>query len=87
MINTDGIKSCIEIAESEGYNADDTRKELKLLEEWYEAVEEACIVNWVEMTTPTETIQNLISWNVKMALDPKISKEANDLIELGRKMK
>ena len=85
MINTDGIKSCIEVAENEGYNEDDTRKELKLLEEWYEAVEELCTVNWINMTTPKETLQRLIQWEVTQALDPRISKAAEDLIEQGRK--
>ena len=53
---------------------------IKELEEWKFAVEEACIVDFVDITTPEETIFNLIQWNVKMALDPSISKDANELI-------
>jgi hypothetical protein len=56
--------------------------ELAELEAWKFAIEEACIVDFVEITTPEETFSNLINWNVKMALDPAISKEANELIAL-----
>lgn len=44
-------------------------------EEWKREVEDACIVSWSPITTPRETIQKLISWNIEMALDPKISEK------------
>lgn len=53
---------------------------------WKEAVIEACVVNhlsWDE-DDPRATLRNLINWETKVALDPKVSKAAQDLIELGR---
>lgn len=49
--------------------------EIKELKEWKLAIDEACVINWVNMTTPEETVNNLIVWNVKMALDPAISEQ------------
>jgi hypothetical protein len=57
------------------------------LQEWKNAVEELCIVNCINMTTPKETLQRLIQWEVTQALDPRISKAAEDLIEQGRKQR
>jgi hypothetical protein len=57
------------------------REELYELLSWKSAVEEACIVNWVEVTTPEETIAELINRNVAEALDPQISSMAVDLIQ------
>lgn len=34
---------------------------------------------------PRKAVQDLIDWEVKIALDPTISKEAQALVELGRK--
>ena len=47
--------------------------ELAAMQEWKGEVIEACIVDWIEPTTPKETIARLISENVKQALDPAIS--------------
>lgn len=66
---------------------DSAFQEYKEFLEWKTAIEDACIVNWVPITNPKETIEKLIEWNVKMALDPAISKDASDLIERGRNEK
>lgn len=54
---------------------------------WKDAIDEACALDFIPVTTPKETLANLIAWNVKQALDPAISKDANDLIERGRNEK
>ena len=49
--------------------------------EWKEAVIDACVVNcigWHE-NDPRKTIQDLISWEVAIALDPQVSEEARKL--------
>lgn len=54
---------------------------------WKEAVIDACVIdciNWHE-DDPARTIKELIEWNVRQALDPKVSKEARELVERGRK--
>lgn len=56
------------------------RKELEELMAWVDVVEGACIVSWIEMTDPEETIAELINRNVFEALDPQISQQAVDLI-------
>lgn len=45
---------------------------------WQEAVEEACIVRHLDFTPedPKKTLQNLIQWEVKCALDPVVVSEA-----------
>jgi hypothetical protein len=86
---TDAIKSCIHVAEGESFDemAQEAREELYVLVAWQEAIEELCTVNWINMTTPKETLQRLIQWEVTQALDPRISKAAEDLIEQGRKQR
>jgi hypothetical protein len=64
----------------DGLIVDDAKAELAALEAWKDAVEEACVIDWVQVTTPEETLSRLIEWNIVMALDPKISKDAKDLI-------
>jgi hypothetical protein len=59
----------------------DAAAELASLREWIAAVEDACSVGFVELTTPQETISNLIACKVEMALDPQISRDAKALIE------
>ena len=56
-------------------------EEYAALKAWKEAVEEACIIDWVEIGEPKETLANLIKWNIVQALDPAISKDASELIE------
>lgn len=54
---------------------------------WKEAVIEACIVYHIDWTEgdPKATLNRLLALNAQMALDPLISKEAQDLIERGHK--
>lgn len=59
----------------------DIRRELTEALKWKREIEELCIVNFLEMTTPKETIKKLINCEVAMALDPIISQEAINLIE------
>ena len=54
-------------------NSEQAAAELAAMQEWKDEVIEACIVDWIEPTTPKETIARLISENVKQALDPAIS--------------
>lgn len=49
--------------------------EITGLREWKQAIDDACTLDWIEPTTPKETIQNLISTNIKQALDPAISEQ------------
>lgn len=42
---------------------------------WKKEIEEACIVDFIEVTTPKETLAKLIQWNVTQALDPTISEQ------------
>jgi len=49
--------------------------EIVELRKWKQAIDDACAIDWIEPTTPKETIQNLISINVKQALDPAISEQ------------
>ncbi len=59
----------------------EAKEELDELKAWYEAIADECAIDFVEMTSPRETITKLLSWNMEMALDPQISEEANKLIE------
>ena len=56
-------------------------------DKWKEAVLDACTVSWVEWdeNDPRATLKALIAREVEWALDPQISKEAQDLIERGKR--
>lgn len=53
---------------------------------WKEVIIEACIVDCIswDENDPRKTLSNLISWENTVALDPRVSKEANDLILASR---
>lgn len=48
---------------------------IEYLEGWKIAIDDACINDWVSITTPKETVNNLIVCNVQEALDPLISEK------------
>lgn len=52
---------------------------------WKEAIIEACVVNHIswDENDAIKSLANLISWEVQVALDPKVSKAAQDLIDRG----
>lgn len=51
---------------------------------WHAAVTNACVVTHIEWSDDAEeTLKKLIEWEVKIALDPSVSKPARDLIEEG----
>jgi hypothetical protein len=61
-----------------------TRQEIELWQ-WKEAIVEACVVNhlsWDEID-PRKSLANLIGWETTVALDPAVSKPAQDLIDRG----
>lgn len=53
---------------------------------WKEAVIEKCIINCIDWdeNDPMKTLNNLISWEVQVALDPTVSEAAQQLIHQGR---
>ena len=56
------------------------------MDEWKEAVIEACVVaciGWDE-NDPRKSLKNLLDWEVSIALDPRVSAQAQALIDLGR---
>ncbi len=55
--------------------AENAAVELAEFQAWKQAIDDACAVDWIEATTPKETIQKLISVNVQQALDPAISEQ------------
>ncbi len=48
--------------------------------QWKVAVEDACVINWVPMTTPRETMAALHDAINRVALDPAVSEEAAKLV-------
>lgn len=56
---------------------------------WQDAVVEAlvvdCIYNESHDKDPDKAVRDLCHWEAVMALDPKISSEAKDLVDTGRK--
>jgi hypothetical protein len=46
-----------------------------------------CIYQKEHETNPRKAVQDLISWEVQIALDPQVSSDAAGLIERGRKEK
>lgn len=84
-MKTTAIERCIRYKIAQDVDDEETpaeaRAELEAIKEWYEAVAEECALDFIHMTTPSETVKRLIAWNVKMALDPEVSEEANKLIE------
>jgi hypothetical protein len=55
---------------------------------WKDAIIDALVVDCIyrkgHEDDPRGALQELITWDTKMALDPAVSKEARDLIERGR---
>jgi hypothetical protein len=54
--------------------------------DWKEAVIDACVINcigWHE-DDPRKTIHELISWEVAIALDPRVSEDARKLRDTYR---
>ena len=58
-------------------------KKLVTIDSYEKAVEELCVINFInwDHTKPMETLKKIIQVETSMALDPKISKEAVDLIQ------
>lgn len=54
--------------------------------EWKLAMEDACIVNWCPFyeDDPVKTLHSIVAQDIAFALDPKISSDAEALIERGR---
>ena len=54
---------------------------------WRAAVEDQMVVHWVpwDGLTPREAVSKLLDVSQSWALDPRVSREARDLIELGRR--
>jgi hypothetical protein len=54
--------------------------------QWRAVIEDLCAVSFVSFhpLNPLQTITDLISWEVKTALDPTVSAQAQALIEQGR---
>jgi hypothetical protein len=71
-----------------GFNACMFRQTCRALVDWHKAALEACMVreSCYEPSDPRKTLQNLLSWEAKAALDPAISEEAQELIERGKRM-
>ena len=56
---------------------------------WRDEIIDICIINFLSMdwdANPRETIAKLIQWEIEMALDPRISAQAQDLINQGYAM-
>jgi hypothetical protein len=51
--------------------------------EWKDAIIDATIVDWIftkeHETNPRKAVNDLLAWQVKLALDPAVSKEAAEL--------
>jgi hypothetical protein len=58
---------------------DTLRAQLEEARAWREAVDDACAISWVEMTTPRETLKALLARESQIALDPAVSEEAAQL--------
>jgi hypothetical protein len=61
----------------------DMLNEIDELDKWKEAVIEECITScfpWYEKDS-VKSVNNLINWEVEMSLDPKISSDAQDLVD------
>lgn len=55
------------------------------LNEWKEAIIDECVMchlNWFE-DDPRKTLLQLIHWHIEVALDPRVSSEAQRLIDKG----
>lgn len=46
---------------------------------WRDAIEDACLVSWVPITTPRDTIRALIFFEQELALNPTVSEAAAKL--------
>ena len=64
---------------------DELRAAYEEADGFQEAVEDACIVNYLDWDAknPTRTIRELITLAQDIALDPRVSAEARKLITLG----
>ena len=64
---------------------DELRAAYEEADAFKEAVEDACIVNYLDWDdqNPRQTMRKLINSQVEMALDPRVSAEARKLITLG----
>ena len=64
---------------------DELRAAYEEADAFKEAVENACIVNYLDWDdqNPRQTMRKLINSQVEMALDPRVSAEARKLITLG----
>jgi hypothetical protein len=53
---------------------------------WREAVIDACVINHLpwDDADPTQTLMKLVDWEIKTALDPAVSGDAQALIDRGR---
>lgn len=52
---------------------------------WKAAMEEACIVNWCPFyeNDPVKTLHSIVSQDIMFALDPRISSDAQKLVDYG----
>lgn len=61
------------------------KEQLKQLVALRQAVDDACMTSYLapNWDKPRTTLHNLIDWNVKIALDPAVSREAAELAARG----
>ena len=61
--------------------------EVSRVQQWKEVVIDACVVNCIgwDENDPRKTLSDLIGWEVQIALDPKVSKEAQELVSRVRR--
>ncbi len=67
-------------------DADEALASLRTYKPWYDAVTDECsnaCIGWND-ANPRETVKALIEWNRVMALDPKISDRAAELVAQGK---
>lgn len=58
--------------------------ELKFAAQYKDAIEEECIITFVDPeSTARETLRKLINWHVMVSLDPRVSSAARDLMSRG----
>jgi hypothetical protein len=66
----------------------DLKAELAAANEWKSAVIDELITSWAitaeHETNPRKAVQDAISWEVQVALDPMVSSDAQKLIDSGK---
>lgn len=63
-------------------------EEIERLRPWYDAMDEAMVTAYLGIAdpqaNPRDVLHKIIDWHTMVALDPAVSKDAQDLIDLGR---